>query len=198
MLHEDSTYRGGTVLGNVARYQTESALLNFQSHFSPTVTVSLYGGTQYVTTFGEVQGASSTKSFQGAGGGSITKEVRRTAINLSVQRRASDSGGLYGQVEYTSALFGVRRRLVGHWQANLSGGANRIQTTASQFANGRTDSLQGSFELDRTLGNNTSLRISYENAHQLSSGTLPISANSDLNVVTLGIDFRLKAIPIGH
>ncbi len=198
LLHEDSTYRGGSVVGGLQRYQTESALLAFQSHFKPSLTVSLFGGGQYVTTFGESAGVSATRSTQWAGGGSVTKAVRRTAVDLSVQRRVSDSGGVYGQVEYNTAMVGLRRRLVGLWEADLRASGSRITTEEPQIGSGRAEAIQGEFDVARSFGKNSSVRISYINSHQLTSGTLPFGQNFDLNLVTLAIDFRLKPIPITH
>ncbi len=198
LLHEDATYRGGASLGGLQRFQTESALVAFESHFAQSITVSFFGGPQYVTTFGEATGVSTTRSLQGAGGASVTKEVRRTALDLSVQRRITDSGGLFGQVEYTSASFGVRRRLAGHWEADLLGSATRIDTEEAQLGTGRAQGLQGEFTLSRAIGRDSTLRISYQNGHQVASGTLPITERYDLDLVTVEIDFKLKSIPIGH
>jgi hypothetical protein len=197
LSHEDATYRGDAALGGLQRYQTESLLLAFQSHFKPTVTVSLFGGSQYVTTFGESAGVSTTRHFQWAGGGSVTKEVRRTAVDLSLERRVSDSGGIFGQVEYDTAGIGFRRRLVGRWEADLAGSASRITTTDPQLGNGRADAIKGELDFSRPFGRDASLRISYVNSHQKSSGTLA-SETFDVNLVTLAIDFRLKPIPITH
>jgi hypothetical protein len=40
--------------------------------------------------------------------------------------------------------------------------------------------------------------ISYDTFHQLSKGTLPVSANFDRNQVTIGFDCRLKAISLAR
>jgi hypothetical protein len=197
LLHQDSTFRGGEVLGNNPRFQMESAVVSVGSRLSPTVAVTIFGGPEYVRIIGP-SAAGIAGQFQPTGGGSITKEVRKTALDLSVERAVSGSGGLYTLVKSTTGSLGVRRRLVGRWEANLQGGAARADTSLLQFARGRTDALSGIFSLDRPLSRGSVFRISYDTTHQLSKGTLPISANFDRNLVTIGIDYQLKAIPLGR
>ena len=199
LLHQDSTFRGGKVFGDNLRFQIESGLVSVGSRLSPTVTVTIFGGPQYVRIIGQSSvGNSVAGQFQASGGGSITKEVRKTALVLTVQRSVSGSGGLYALVKSTTGSFGVRRRLVGRWEANLQGGAARADTSLLQFASGRTDALTGAFGLDRPLLRGSVFHISYDTIYQLSKGTLPISATFDRNQVTIGIDYRLKAISLGR
>jgi hypothetical protein len=199
LLHQDSTFRGGEVLGNNLRFQIESAFVSVGSRLSPSVTVTIFGGPQYVRPIGgSALRAGATGQFQGAGGGSITKQVQKTALDLSVQRIVTDSAGLYTLVKWTTASFGVRRRLVGRWEGNWQGGAARADTSLLQLASGRTDVLLGRLALERPLSRGATLHVSYENRHQLSKGTLPISGTFDRNLVTIGIDYRLKAIPLGR
>lgn len=199
ILHQDTTYQGGGILGSRQRSQIESTFLSVGSRLSPTVNVTVFGGPQYLRVIGgSAAGAGTTGQFQGAGGGSITKEVRKTALNLSLQRSVSDGGGLYTSVINNNATFGVRRRLVGRWEANWQGGAARVDASLFQIAHGRTDSLTGGIDFSRPLGGGSVFRISYVTMHQLSSGTLPILADFDRNVVTLSFDYRLKAIPLGR
>jgi hypothetical protein len=197
LLHQDSTFRGSEVFGNTLRFQMESAVFSVGSRLSPTVTGTIFGGPECVRIIGQ-SAAAVAGQFQPTGGGSITKEVRKTALDLTAQRSVSGGGGLYTLVKSTTASFGVRRRLVGRWEANLQGGAARADTSLLQFASGRTDALTGAFGLDRPLLRGSVFRISYNTTHQLSKGTIPISASFDRNLVTIGIDYRLKAIPLGH
>ena len=197
LLHQDSTFRGGEVLGNNLRFQMESAVVSVGSRLSPTVGVTIFGGPEYVRIIGP-SAVGIAGQFQPTGGGIITKEVRKTALDLSVQRSVSGSGGLYTLVKSTTGSFGVRRRLVGRWEANLQGGAARADTSLLQFASGRTDALSGIFGLDRPLSRGSVFRIAYGTTHQLSKGTLPISANFDRNQVTISFDYQLKAIPLGR
>ena len=199
LLHQDFTFRGGEVFGNNLRFQAESAIASIGSRLSPTVTVTIFGGPEYVRIIGQsAAGAGIAGHFQSSEGGSITKEVRNTALNLSAQRSVSSSGGLYALVKFTTASLGVRRRLVGRWEANWQGGVARADTSLFQFASGRTDAVTGVFGLNRPLSRGSVFRISYDTTHQLSKGTLPISANFDRNRVTASIDYQLKAIPLGR
>ena len=197
LLHQDSTFKGGEAFGNNLRFQMESAVVSVGARLAPTVTVTLFGGPEYVRIIGQ-SAVGVAGQFQPTGGGNITKEVRKIALDLSVERSVSGSGGLYALVKSTTASFGVRRRLVGRWEANLQGGAARADTSLLQFASGRTDALTGAFGLDRPLSRGSVFRISYNTTHQLSKGTMPISASFDRNLVTIGIDYRLKAIPLGQ
>jgi hypothetical protein len=195
VLHQDSKFSGNGVFGSYLRFQSESAFVSVGSRLSPTVTVNIFGGSQYIRTLGL---ASSAGHFQGSGGGSITKQVRKTALDLSVQRLVSDGGGLYTLVKNTTAGFGVRRRLVGRWEGQLHGGATRADASLFQLANGRTDALLGGFGLMRPLTASATLRLSYDTTHQLTKGALPISGTFDRNQVTISLDYRLKAIPLGR
>jgi hypothetical protein len=199
LLHQDYTYRGGAVFGNVLRSQIESTFLSVGSLLSPSVSVTVFGGPQYIRTVGHVSAASGISGhFQGGGGGSITKQLRATALNLSFQRIISDSGGLYTDVTFTNAVLGVRRRLAGRWEAYWQGGGARVDTSLFSFATGRTSGLTSSFGIDRPFSRGSMFHISYDTTHQLSKGNLPIGANFDRNRVMAGIDYQLKAIPLGR
>jgi hypothetical protein len=199
LLHQDSTFSGGEVFGTSMRSQIESVYVSAGSRLSPTLSATIFGGPEYLRTIGgSAPGAGTTGEFQGAGGGSITKEVDKTAFDLSVQRSITGGGGLYTEVIGTSANFGVRRRLLGRWEVAIRGGATRADATLFQIAHQRTDALTGGIDFSRPLRGGSTLRISYETMHQLSKGALPISADFDRNMVTISFDFRLKAIPLGR
>jgi hypothetical protein len=200
LLHQDTTYRGaGPVFGNRLRPQIESTFLSVASRLSPTVTVTVFGGPQYVHTIGRVSAAAgAAEHFQASGGASITKQVRATALDLSLQRFVSDSAGLYTSAIYSNATFGIRRRLVGQWEADLRGGAAEVDASLFRLARGRTDGLSGGIALHRPLPHGATFRVSYDTWHQLSKGTLPISSDFDRNQVAVSIDYQLKTIPFGR
>jgi hypothetical protein len=198
MVHQDSTFRGNGVTGNGLRFQSESPLVTIASRLSPTTTVTVFGGPQYIRVLGNTAAAGATGQFQGAGGANITEEVRHTALSLSAQRTVSDGGGTYTLVKNTSLDLGVRRQLMGRWEAAVHIGAARANTSLFQLASGTTNALTGGVRLDRPLSWGATLHASYETAHETSSGDLPYLAKFDRNRVAIGIDYRFKTIPLGR
>jgi len=199
-LHQDTSFQGGQILGSHLRVQIESAYLSFASVLSPTVKISLFGGPEYVRSVGATLATAALSGhFQPSGGGSITKEVRSTAFDLSAIRSVTDGGGLYSSVVDTRVFCGARRRLVGLWQARLHADAAREDTSLFQFVNGRIDGLIGGVIISRPLlTHGSELHISYETMHQLSNGVLPVTANFDRNQFAVGFDYQLKSFGLGR
>lgn len=201
LLYQDSSYQGGA-LGN-QRSQIGSTFASLSSRLSPNVSITIYGGPQYIKTLGQVEpiGVPSARipgQVEPSGGGSITDEVRNTALNLAVERAISNGGGLYTSAVNTNISLGVRRRLVGQWQASLGAAANESNTSLLQLGNGKTDSLIGTFSLSRTLGRATTFRVVYSRVDEVSKGNALAFANFDRDQVTVGIDYQLKEIPLGR
>jgi hypothetical protein len=179
--------------------QAESAMLSVGSHLSPTVSVTVFGGPQYLHTIGQVSpGASLKGNFQPSGGGSITKQVRKTAFDLSFQRSVSNGAGLYASAINTMATLGVRRRLVGRWQVTLQGGVARIDTSLYKLTNEKTDAFNGGISINRPVLRGSLFHVSYFTWHQTSSGNLPNPFNLGRNQVAVGIDYQFKALPLGR
>jgi len=199
LLHQDNTYQGGQVLGYRPRSQVESTFLSVGSRLSPTVKVTVFGGPQYVRTIGQTSAEGGLGgNFQASGGGSITKEVRKTALDLSFQRAVSGSGGLYTTVKNTNATFGVRRRLVGSWEAGFHFNAAQQDASLFERANGRTDALFGGINISRPILHGSVFHIAYDTMHELTKGNLPISGNFDRNQIAVGIDYQFKVLPLGR
>ena len=199
VIHQDTTYQGGEIFGFRLRSQIETGYFTVSSRLSPTLSVTAFGGPQYFHTLGQSSGAINVPGeFEGSGGGSITKEAGKTALSLSLQRSISDGGGFYTSVISTNLTFGVRRRLVGLWEADLRGGAAQSNTSLFQLANETTKGLTGELDINRPFRKGSVFHISYITTHQLSNGSLPVFPNFDRNQVSIGIDYRLKNIPLGR
>lgn len=201
LLYQDSTYQGGQLFGGKVRTQVASPTVSWATQLSPTVTVSLFGGPQYVKTLGmiSVAGVPSriAAQIEPSGGGSVTKEVRKTALSFTAARAVTSGGGLYTSIVNDSLSLGARRRLVGRWEASLTASAARGDTSLLKLK-GETDSAIGTFTLTRTLGRGSTFHISYATMHQLSSGSLPTTANLDRNQISVGFDYQFAAIPLGR
>ena len=142
LLHQDTSYQGGLSQGSQVRTQIESAYLSLASLLSPSTTITLFGGPQYVRSLNPiVPVATLSAHFQSSGGGSVTKQLRRTAFDLSFIRSVTDGGGLYTSVVTNRALFGARRRLVGRWGGDIQVGAAREDASLFQSGNGRIEGV---------------------------------------------------------
>ena len=199
-LHQDTSFQGGQILGNRLRDQIESAYLSFASLLSPSVKITLFGGPQYVRSVGATLATAALSAhFQPSGGGSITKEVRNTALDLSAMRSVTDGGGLYSSVVDTRVFFGARRRLAGRWEARLHADAAREDTSLFRSVNGRIEGLIGGVTISRPLlGQGATLRFSYDSMHQLNNGLLPSAVNFDRNQFAVGFDYQLKSFGLGR
>jgi len=197
LVYQDTTYRGGQVFGNRQRSQVESAYLSAGTRFSPSVSVTVFGGPQYIGTVGQASTPATVSAhFQASGGGSISKSVRNTALDATFQRSVTGSGGLYTSVINTNAVVGVRRRLGGKFESILHVGVAREDVSLFKLANGKTDGVYAGIDISRPLSHGSVFHVSYDSWHQLSSGTLPIIGNFDRNQVAVGIQYRLKAHPL--
>jgi hypothetical protein len=199
-LHQDTTYQGGLVFGSHQRTQIESLYFSGGSALSPSLTVSLFGGPQYVRTLGLVSMVDTLSGhFQFSGGGSVTKQVRKTALNLAITRSVTDGGGLYTSVVNDRAIFSARRRLIGTWEGDLHVGAAREDTSLFQFVNGKIDGVIAGVTVNRKLlTQGLVFHVSYDTMHQLSKGPLPLVANFDRNQVSAGFDYQLKSLNLGR
>jgi DNA-binding transcriptional regulator YdaS (Cro superfamily) len=199
LSHQDTTYQGGQVFGNRLRSQIESAFLTLASTLSPSVSVSVSGGPQYVRTIDATSAAGRIPAILlAAGGGGIRKEVRKTALEATFYRSSNTSGGVYTTAISTTASFSVRRRLMGRWEVGSQVGLARDDTSIFQLKNGRTDGLSAGADITRPVGRGSVFHISYFNMHQMSSGALPISYNFSRDQVSVGFDYQFKALPLGR
>jgi len=200
LQYQDSTYEGLGGLLIRQRSQVASTIVSVDSRLSPTVSVSVFGGPQYLKTLGQtLSGNIAPGRVAGSGGGSITKEVRSTAVNLAVQRAITDGGGIFTSVVNTNVSFGIRRRLVGRWQASWNGSLAAEDATLLQLGNGKADTASSGVDFTRPLGREgTNFRISYSTIHQITKGNLPSLLNFDRNQVTIAFEYQLKAIPFGR
>ena len=139
-----------------------------------------------------------SQSWQESGGFNVTKQAQGTVFSASFQRSVTDSGGVYTSVINTTANVAARRRLIGQWDLDVHGGVSRADASLFQEANGATNGVVAGIQFSRPLGESSHLHISYDTFHQVSHGSPPIFANFDRNQVTIGIDFRLKAISLGQ
>jgi len=199
LLHRDTSFEGGQAFGSRLRSQIESVFFSVGTRLSPSTSITLFGGPQYIGTVGRLAaGLSVAGHIQGSGGGSLTKEIRHTALDLSFQRSVTGNGGWYTSEISTDAALAVRRRITGQWEVDLHAGAEQQDASLFKLANGKTQSLFGGINIRRPLPHDAAFHISFDSWHQLTKGSLPIYANFDRNQVAIGIEYRLKTLPLGR
>lgn len=198
--YQDSRFLGYTVsLGGNSRYVDNSAVVSLAWHATPTVTLSAFGTPHYVQAYLYSTGTTNGQGrVYGGGGGVLTKQVKRTAVEFSGERILSDGGGLLTYATSTNADIGVRRQVVGRWEARLQVGAARTDALLGEYSGAKLDSLQGNLIVQRPLFQGLTMRLGYEAEHQLSKGSIPLGATFDRNRVTCSIDYQLKAIQFGR
>lgn len=199
VLHQDNTFSGGAIFGSRLRDQIETEYTSLGARLSPTLSVVVYGGPQYVHVLGAPGGDSTVASnVQGAFGASATKQANSTAFDISFDRSVTDSGGLYTSVISTDLSFGVRRRLIGRWNGTLRGNLYRINADLFQAATGVTDAATAGVLISRPLGDRTRFHIAYDTFHQLSSGNVSYFQTFDRNQISVGFDFVVKGASLGQ
>lgn len=199
--YQDSRFLGYTVsLGGDSRYVDNNAVVSLAWHVTPTVTLSAFGNPHYVQAYFYSPGTTNNGQghVYGGGGGVLTKQVKKTALDLSGERILTDGGGLLTYTTSTNANIGVRQQVVGRWEALVQVGAARTDALLGQYSGARLDSLRGSLIVQRPLFQGLTMRLGYEAEHQVSKGSLPLGAAFDRNRVTCSIDYQLKAIQLGR
>jgi hypothetical protein len=193
--------------GANSRTHVQSAFLSYAQQISPSVTVSVFGGPQYVRTHDlyllplgpfTLEIPINEAAWHWAIGGTLTKQLNSTALLLTAQRQVSNGGGLMGAVVSTSTGVSLRRRLPGHWDAIWSGSYARNSSVSSGSFTSEYQSETAGFALQRPLTEKTSLRFSYDYLHQRGTGQSLLSGNLDRNLVTVQFTYRFHQIELGH
>ena len=187
------------------RTNVHSLFFSYAQQFSPTVTVSVFGGPQFshvnqtISLFsGLVTVQSPTSLVEWALGGTVTKRTSRTVFTLNAQHQVSNGGGFIAAVVGTSGGGSIRRELPGHWDAVLSGNYARNTSLGTGTSPENYYSETAGFGLEHSLNERISLRLGYDFIHQKGSGATPLFANMDRNLVSIQFFFKLRPIQLGQ
>jgi len=197
--HSDASFQGGEVFGNRLRLQIESASASLVFRPAPSVHVTVFGGPEYVRSINPATPlASLAANWQASGGANITKQIRSTAVDVSLARFVGIAGGLYASTIDTTASFGVRQRLVKGWEADASGGVAQLDASLFKFGNSRTDGVNGGISITHPVLHRAIFHVSYFRWDQVTHGTLPLTYSLDRDQIAVGIDLQVKSFPIGR
>ena len=191
--------------GASSRTNVHSIFFSYAQQFSPSVTISVFGGPQFsrvdeaVSLFSgliTVQVPASLAEW--ALGGTLTKRTNRTVFTLNAQHQVSNGGGFIAAVVGTSGGGSIRRQLAGHWDAVLSGNYARNTSLGTGTSPENYYSETAGFGLEHSLSERISLRLGYDFIHQKGSGATPVFANMDRNLVSIQFFYNLRPIQLGQ
>jgi hypothetical protein len=193
--------------GSDSRTLVHSAFFSYAQQVSPGLTLSVFGGPQFshlneVVIFPlgpfTVRAPVSLPTSNWALGGMLTKQLDKTAFQLTAQHQVSDGGGLLGAVVSSSAGANARRRLPGRWDAIWSAGyANNssLDPTSSRAA---YQSLTAGVGLGHSLTEKLSVRVGYDFVHQRGTGQSQLFADFDRDLWSVQFIYGFHEIAVGR
>lgn len=210
-VFDDMSFGGNSLLLPSSRTVIHSAFLSWAWQPAPSVTITAFGGPQYIlpgaypAQSGSLPGSGlfpvtgiSPPQWQGAAGVTLSKQVRKTAFTLSVMRSASNGGGLLTSVTSSSADVGVRRHFMRRWDVSADAMASRADELGLQFAGGRINSQTATFGISHGLSQRLTASLSYSASREQTNGAVPFAGNFNINRVTLSFSFTAKGVSLGH
>ena len=190
-----------------SRTLVHSVFLSYAQQVSRSVTLSVFGGPQYSRLHEFVIFPIGPFRFQvpifqvgwyWALGGTLTKQLNNTVLQLTAQRQVSNGGGFVGAVVGTSAVASIRRRLPWRWDATWSGSYARNTSVASGNYASRFESEAAGFNLQRSLRESLSFSLGYSFLRQRGNGQLPYFASFDRNLYSAQLVYRFHQISLGR
>jgi len=202
-------YLGNVPVGSAPRTVTHSPILSLAWKATPSVSLQMFGGPQYlpshqlVTEQSATSGPASSKApalWSWAAGGSLARTTEKTTFQLTGGRAVSDGGGLLTTVTSTYATASVGHRLIRRWDASLTATGSKNATLDYGFGTGKISSLTASAGLNHPLTEQLDARISYTFTRQYSTGVVPYGSDLNFNssLVSLTISYQLKKISLGR
>jgi long-subunit fatty acid transport protein len=188
-----------------SRTLVHSGFFTYAQQFSPSLTVSLFGGPQYThlndlvllrfgpltlrTPFDQTQ-------WNWAVGSSLVKRENNTVFQFSALHQVSDGGGLIGGVSSSSVMASVRRQLTRTWDVAVSAGYAKNSSLGSAFSQGGYDSLTAEAGLEHSLTDKLSLRVGYDFLRQRSTGQSPSLGNFDRDLWSVQVSYSFHQIAL--
>jgi hypothetical protein len=190
-----------------SRTLVHSAFLSYAQQVSRSLTLSVFGGPQYSRLHEVVIFPVGPFRFQipifqvgwnWSLGGTLTKQLDKTVLQLTAQRQVSNGGGFIGAVVGTSVGASVRHRLPARWDAILSGGyAKNSSLTSGSYASEFHSETAG-LGFERSFTERLSFRLRYDYFRQRGSGQLPFFASFDRNLWSAQLSYQFHPIAIGR
>jgi hypothetical protein len=193
--------------GSDSRTIVHSAFFSYAQQVSPSLSLSVFGGPQFSQlrevialplgpfTF-RIPVSHATSNW--ALGGTVTKQLDKTAFQLTAQHQVSDGGGLLGAVVSSSVAGSLRRRLPGRWDASWSAGYADNRNLDTTHSRGAYQSLTAGAGFQRSLTEKLSVRVGYDYIRQLSTGQSQLFGDFGHDLWSLQFSYRFHEIALGR
>jgi hypothetical protein len=193
--------------GPASRTLVQSALFSFARQFSPSVSLSVFGGPQYLQLdeqfslpLGSLafQPPFSSTQWNWAAGGALTKRLDNIVFQLTAQHEVTNGGGLLGAVVNSSIGATVRHRLARDWDVIWTAGYADNASLDSTISHGGYRSLNAGVGVQRTLTEKLSLGFRYDFVHQGGTGQSPLLGNFNRDLWSVQLSYRFREIALGR
>jgi hypothetical protein len=200
-LYEDIRF------GPSMRTLVQSAFFSYAQQVSPSLALSVFGGPQFsrlhevvllplgTFTLGipDVQTA-----WNWAIGGTLTKQLRKTAFQLTAQHEVSNGGGLLGAVVSSSSRASVRRRLPGRWDTIWSAGYANNASLGSAASRRSFQGLTVGAGLERSFTEKLTFGLKYNFVRQRGTQQSPLFGNLDHDIWSVRFSYWFHAMALGR
>jgi AMIN domain-containing protein len=193
--------------GPDSRTLVHSAFFSYAQQVSPSLSLSVFGGPQFSHlhevialplgpfTF-RIPVSLATSNW--ALGGTLTKQLDKTAFQLTAQHQVSDGGGLLGAVVSSSVAGSLRRRLPGRWDASWSAAYADNRNLDTTHSRGAYQSLTAGTGFQRSLTEKLSVRLGFDFIHQRGSGQSQLFGDFDRDLWSVQFSYRFHEIALGR
>ena len=193
--------------GPVSRALVQSALVSYDKQFAPSLSVHAFGGPQYSQQDGSVLKSpapsmttvsSSSKRWNWAAGGAITKRTDNIVVQLTAQHQVGNGGGLGTASVSSSVGANVRHRLAGSWDAIWAGGYANNTSLMPDFTREGYRSFTAGVGLRRPLRERLNLGLRYDFVRQLTKGNSQFFGSFDRDLCSVEFTYRFREIALGR
>jgi hypothetical protein len=168
----------------------------YSLYFTPTVSLSFFGGPQYSST--QQLGVPSSQGWSPGGGVSFGWQGKLTSFAASYSQTINDGGGLSGAVHASSANASLNRQLARKLSGNIGASySNNSVLDVLPTLNTGGHTISGNASVQRQVGQRLNLQLQYTRVHQSYSDVAAISAIPDLNRVAVNISYQFMR-PLGR
>jgi hypothetical protein len=178
--------------------QTHAVLPFYTIYLTPTLSVSLSAGPQYVIA-SQSGTATTPHSWEPAAAAGIGWQGARSSLVAGYTRAVTEVNGLLGAFNTSNASVTVRTQLSRRWVVGCTAAysiqKNAIPGLGTSIQGGH--SVSGSASLQRTISERMKLEFSYNRLHQSYSGITAISSAPDSNREVVSLSYQFTR-PLGR